>query len=218
MVRAAHLPHWERYPMWFSFFTEEEKERLYTPELWSRLSHRTAPGLIRDRYLRSDGATVAERLLDVDTQTYLPDDLLVKMDIATMSHSLEARSPLLDQVFMESVAALPSRGKHARGSTKRLFKDALRDWLPQEIIDRPKKGFSVPLASWFRGELRDLPREVLLDGQATGRGLFHTAEVKRMIDGHQAGGKDYSNHLWALIQLEMWLRTFVDQPAPAPLA
>jgi asparagine synthase (glutamine-hydrolysing) len=186
VVRTAHLPDWERYPMWFSFFTEQEKARLYTPELWSRLSHRTASSLIRDRYLRSDGTTATERLLDVDTQTYLPDDLLVKMDIATMAHSLETRSPLLDQVFMESAASLPSRAKLSRRSTKRLFKDAMRDWLPDEIVDREKKGFSVPLAAWFRGQLRELPRDVLLDGQATGRGLFHKAEVQRMIDAHRA--------------------------------
>jgi asparagine synthase (glutamine-hydrolysing) len=216
MVRTAHLPDWERYPLWFSFFTEVEKERLYTPELWSRLSRRSAPGVIRDRYVASDGTTATERLLDVDTQTYLPDDLLVKMDIATMAHSLEARSPLLDQDFMEMAASLPSNGKLSRGSTKRLFKDAVRDWLPTDVVDRPKMGFSVPLASWFRGELSDLPREVLLDGRAGARGLFHTQEVERMITAHQGGGKDYSNHLWALIQLEMWFRSYIDPPVPRP--
>jgi asparagine synthase (glutamine-hydrolysing) len=217
MVRTAHLPNWERYPLWFSFFTEQEKARLYTPELWSRLSHRTAPTVIHDRYATSDGTTATERLLDVDTQTYLPDDLLVKMDIATMAHSLEARSPLLDQVFMETAASLPANGKLSRRSTKRLFKDALRPWLPGEVVDRRKMGFSVPLASWFRGELRDLPREILLDGQATERGLFQTQEVERMIEAHQANsGKDYSNHLWALVQLEMWFRSYIDPPVPRP--
>jgi asparagine synthase (glutamine-hydrolysing) len=214
VVRTAHAPDWERYPLWFSFFTDAEKARLYTPEFRSRLQRRTAPTVIRDRYVASDGTTVTERLLDVDTQTYLPDDLLVKIDIATMAHSLEARSPLLDHSFMELAASLPSDGKLSRGATKRLFKDALRDWLPGEVIDRRKMGFSVPLASWFRGELRELPREVLLDGQATGRGLFETPEVERLIETHQSSSKDYSNHIWALIQLEMWFRAYIDPPVP----
>ncbi|HEV7460028.1 MAG TPA: asparagine synthase (glutamine-hydrolyzing) [Solirubrobacteraceae bacterium] len=219
VVRTAHLPDWERYPLWFSFFTEAEKERLYTPELWSRLSRRTAPTVIRDPYVASDGTTVTERLLDVDTQTYLPDDLLVKMDIATMAHSLEARSPLLDHDFMEMAASLPANGKLARRSTKRLFKDAVRDWLPPDVVDRPKMGFSVPLATWFRGQLRDLPHEILLDGTATGRGLFRAREVERMIEAHRANsGKDYSNQLWALIQLEMWFRSYIDPPVPRPPA
>jgi asparagine synthase (glutamine-hydrolysing) len=216
VVRTAKLPHWERYPLWFSCFTEEEKARLYTPDLWSQLPRRTAPTVIRDRYIASDGTTVTERLLDVDTQTYLPDDLLVKMDVATMAHSLEARSPLLDQEFMEMAASLPSNGKLSLRSTKRLFKEALRDWLPHEVIDRRKMGFSVPLAEWFRGELRDLPRDVLLDGRATGRGLFQAQEVARMIEAHQGSRGDYSNHIWALIQLEMWFRAYVDPPVPRP--
>ncbi|HEV7499897.1 MAG TPA: asparagine synthase-related protein, partial [Vicinamibacteria bacterium] len=219
IVRTARLADWERYPLWFSFFTEREKEALYTPELWSRLSQRTAPAVIREPYTASDGRTVTERLLDVDTQTYLPDDLLVKVDIATMAHSLEARSPLLDHGFMEMAASLPSKGKLSRGVTKRLFKDALRPWLPEEIIDRRKMGFSVPIAEWFRGELRELPREVLLDGRATGRGLFRTREVERMIEVHrQDAGSDYSNHLWALVQLEMWFRTYIDPAVPRPPA
>ncbi len=217
MVRTAHLPDWERYPLWFSFFTEAEKERLYTPELWSSLSDRTAPTVVRDPYVASGATTVTERLLDVDTQTYLPDDLLVKMDIATMAHSLEARSPLLDQAFMRLAASLPLEEKLSGRSTKRLFKEALRDWLPAEVVDRPKMGFSVPLAAWFRGELRDLPGEVLLDPRATERGFFRTPEVERMIDVHQRDpAKDYSNHLWALVQLEMWFRTYIDPPEPRP--
>ena len=126
---------------------------------------------------------------------------------------------MLDHVFMEMAASLPSTGKLSRGVTKRLFKDAVRSWLPDEVVDRRKMGFSVPIAAWFRGELRELPREVLLDGRATGRGLFETEEIERMIDRHQDGsGKDYSNHLWALIQLEMWFRTYVDPAVPRPPA
>ena len=136
-----------------------------------------------------------------------------------MAHSLEARSPLLDHDFMEMAASLPANGKLARRSTKRLFKDAVRDWLPPDVVDRPKMGFSVPLATWFRGQLRDLPREILLDGTATGRGLFRPREVERMIEAHRANsGKDYSNQLWALIQLEMWFRSYIDPPVPRPPA
>ena len=102
-------------------------------------------------------------MLDVDVQTYLPDDLLVKMDIATMAHSLEVRSPLLDHVLMERVARLPDQLKLSGRTTKALLKEAMRPWLPDAVIDRPKMGFAVPIASWFRGSLARLPEEVLLD-------------------------------------------------------
>jgi asparagine synthase (glutamine-hydrolysing) len=157
------------------------------------------------------------RLLDVDVQTYLPGDLLVKMDIASMAHSLEVRSPLLDHRLMEMSASLPGRWKVSEGETKKIFKDALRPWLPSHILDRPKAGFAVPLATWFRSELRDLPRDILLDPRALGRGWFREDEVRRLIDSHVSGSWDNSHRLWALIQLELWLSTFVDGAPTGPV-
>src|SRR5207248_7358200 len=124
------------------------------------------------RYAESDAADVLGRILDVDTQTYLPADILTKVDIASMAHSLEVRTPFLDHPFMEDVAAIPTATKAERSATKRLFKDAMRGWLPDRILDRPKQGFGIPLCEGFRGALRDLPGEVLLDPRSLDRGLF----------------------------------------------
>ncbi len=108
---------------------------------------------------RSDGETQVEQLLDVDVQTYLAGDLLPKVDIASMAHSLEMRSPLLDHALMETAAALPSTSKLKGRVTKRVLKDAVRQWVPDEILDRPKMGFSPPLGDWLRGDAaRAAPR------------------------------------------------------------
>ena len=134
------------------------------------------------------GATdPVSRMLDVDVQTYLPGDLLVKMDIATMAHSLEVRSPFLDHVLMERVARLPSSMKLRRGKLKFLLKEATRPWLPASVIDRPKMGFGVPIASWFRGTLRSLPEDVLLDPVGHRPGHLQARAGEALIDDHRAG-------------------------------
>jgi len=142
----------------------------------------------------------------------------VKMDITSMAHSLEMRSPLLDHKLMEYVARLPGSWKVDGKQTKRLFKEALRPWLPQEILNRPKWGFGSPLSQWFRGQLRDFPAEILLDARSIERGWFQEAALKSLIDDHAAGRRDNTNRLWPLIQLELWARTFVDARAREPLA
>ena len=102
-------------------------------------------------------------MLEVDVAHLPPDDLIVKMDIATMAHALEARSPLLDHELMEFAASLPADLKLRGGEKKWILREALRGWLPDDILDRPKQGFSVPLGDWLRGDLRELARDVLLD-------------------------------------------------------
>jgi asparagine synthase (glutamine-hydrolysing) len=147
-------------------------------------------------------------MLDVDVQSYLPGDLLPKMDTATMAHSLEARSPFLDHVLMEAAAALPAEAKLAEGRSKRLLKDAVAEWLPPGLTERPKQGFCVPLAEWFRGPLRALPEEILLDPGAVERGVFEPARIRRMIAEHRLGAADHGAPLWSLMVLEMWQREF----------
>jgi asparagine synthase (glutamine-hydrolysing) len=133
------------------------------------------------------------------------------MDIATMAHSLEVRSPLLDVAFAEDIAAFPAQTKLERGVSKRIFKDAMRPWLPREIVDRPKMGFEVPLHEWFRGPLRELP-EMLLDERARSRGMFREEEIRLLIRHHATGAADNSKKLWALLQLELWHREVVEAP------
>jgi asparagine synthase (glutamine-hydrolysing) len=151
-------------------------------------------------------------MLDVDIQTYLAGDLLPKMDIATMAHSLEARSPFLDHVLMEFAASLPARQKLRGTRGKRILKRALRGTLPDEILDRPKMGFGVPLDRWFRHELRDLPAERLLDPAALERGYLRREEIERLIAEHQDGRADHSSRIWALLQLDGWHREVAGAP------
>jgi asparagine synthase (glutamine-hydrolysing) len=153
-------------------------------------------------------------MLATDVASYLPGDLLVKVDIATMANSLEGRSPLLDHHVMEFAASLPSAWKIHGGTTKYLLKKAARGWLPDEVLDRPKRGFGVPIASWLRTELRDMSWDLLTDATAIRRGYFAPVEVRRLLTEH-AQGRDHSPRLWALLQLELWHRTWLDREPTA---
>jgi asparagine synthase (glutamine-hydrolysing) len=200
------------------YFDEAARAELYEPEFMRAVDGRWI-SVLRDPYLASDAGSVLERLLDVDVQTYLPDDLLVKMDVATMAHSLEARSPLLDPVMMELAASLPLRMKVEGGITKRIFRRAVREWLPEETMSRAKMGFRVPFGEWLRGSLRQLPGDVLLDPRALERGLFREERLRKLVDEHLDGTDDHAYRIWTLLQLELWFRTYIDgEPAEAPLA
>jgi asparagine synthase (glutamine-hydrolysing) len=196
--------------MWIACFNASERRGLYRPDFAEQVAASRPEAMIREAYEASDAPTLIERLLDVDTQTYLPDQLLVKMDIASMAHSLEVRSPLLDHTFMEMAANLPLSAKVSRGTGKRLLKDAIRPWIPSRVLDRRKQGFTMPISGWLRNELRNLPTTVLLDTRACERGLFERQSVERLITEHQRGTRDNSTKLWALIQLELWFRTYID--------
>ena len=150
--------------------------------------------------------------------TYLPDDLLVKMDIASMAHSLEARSPLLDHEFMELAASLPRRLKVDGMQKKVGLRAALRGWIPDSILDAPKQGFVVPIAEWLRGDLRELAYDALLDPVARGRGYFRPESVRGLLDRHVEGIEDRSQAIWTLLMFELWHREMVDgsrEPSPA---
>jgi asparagine synthase (glutamine-hydrolysing) len=207
----------DRYASWMSPFPSERRAGLLTPEFAAATGDCDAIGGIRSAWASSGGEDLLDVMLDVDVQTYLPDDLLVKIDVATMAYSLEARSPLLDQEVMELAASLPASHKLHRGVTKRVLKEAFRGTLPDQILDRPKKGFGVPLRHWFRDELRDLPREQLLDPEALARGWFRPEAVERLIDEHRDGRADHSLRLWTLLQLETWHREVV-APSALPAA
>jgi asparagine synthase (glutamine-hydrolysing) len=130
----------------------------------------------------------------------------VKMDIATMASSVEARSPFLDHHLMEFAARLPARLKLSNGRGKVLLASALRGLLPDAVLDRPKMGFGVPLARWFREELRDLPRELLLDRGSQVTAYVRPDAIERLIAEHVRGDADHSLRLWVLLGLENWHR------------
>jgi asparagine synthase (glutamine-hydrolysing) len=148
-----------------------------------------------------------------DIHTYLPDDLMVKVDVASMAHGLEARSPLLDHVLMEWAAGLPEQINMARGVTKALFKSAMEPYLPAELLYRPKMGFGLPVDHWFRDELKELAHDTLLSQSARQRGLFRPDYVRLLLDEHCNLRRDHHIRLWALLMLELWSRMWIDAPA-----
>lgn len=151
-----------------------------------------------------------------DLHHYLPLDILTKVDRMTMAHSLEARPPLLDHKLVEFAATIPARFRLNGGTTKYLFKQAMRGVLPDSIIDRQKHGFAVPIARWFRGELAGFARDVLLSDTCRQRGILDTRFVERLLQLN-ARGRDLDLQLWTALSFEMWCRRFLDA-APLPAA
>ncbi|MFC6086318.1 asparagine synthase (glutamine-hydrolyzing) [Sphaerisporangium aureirubrum] len=216
VVELLGLPPSRRYARLMSCFGPAQKLALYTDALLERVAGVDSYTLLDDAFAASRAATDVGRLIDVDIATYLPGDLLVKVDIATMGNSLEARSPFLDHHLLEWAAGLPLELKIRSGTTKYLLKHALVPWLPAEVIDRRKSGFGVPMARWLRTGLRELSHDVLTDHTARSRGLFRPAAVTRLLRAHDAG-HDHGDRIWALLQLELWHRAFMDRPAPHAL-
>jgi asparagine synthase (glutamine-hydrolysing) len=161
-------------------------------------------------YAATDADQITDAMMHVDIQTYLPGDILVKVDIATMAHGLEGRSPFLDHELMEFAASLPVDYKLRGGEKKHLLRRAARSLVPGALLDRPKKGFSVPLARWFRGELRDLAFDVLLSHRTAQRGIVSPARVERLLRDHCEGRYDWHVPIWTLLMLELWFRECVD--------
>src|SRR5437899_1879341 len=162
LLAAASSTPEESYARTVSVFTPEEVRRLYSEEMSARTREVTPYAGLRRAFVASDAADLLGRTLHVDTLTYLPDDLLVKVDIATMAHGLEARSPLLDHPLVEFAARLPPEVKMPGGRLKGLFKAAMAPHLPTAIVNRQKMGFSVPIDRWLRHELKDFAHDTLL--------------------------------------------------------
>ncbi len=186
-----------------------ERTALYTPEFLAALAGHDPAAHAHAAYRATNGLPELERALHLGLTTYLPDDLLVKVDIASMAHSLEARSPLLDHHLLEFAAALPARFKVAGLTTKALLKKLAARLVPREAVYRRKQGFALPIDAWLRGPLRR-PLEALIESpQFERRGLFRVEEVRRLNARHQAG-EDLAPRLYSILCLELWHRMFVD--------
>ena len=218
-LEALAEPRERRYARWLYHFDPALKAELCTEQFLQAAGGRDSVELLLEAYRASDAPDFIDATLDVDVQTYLPDDLLVKVDIATMAHGLEGRSPLLDHEVMEFAASLPSSMK-LRGTIKKyIFKRAVRELVPPEIIDRPKMGFGVPLDRWFRHDLREMAYDILLSPRTLGRGYFRREVVQRLLDEHTRGVRAWHYQLWNLLMLELWHRMFIDdRPRGAPTA
>ncbi len=209
-LRQASLAPEQRNFNWFCYIGPGLKEKLYTGDFRAETRGLDEAGLMRDAYRESDAPDFLGRTLDVDIRTYLPYDLLVKVDIATMAHSLEGRSPFLDHELMEFAARIPATLKLKGMRSKHILKNALRSVLPRGILDRPKMGFGVPIDAWLRGELKEMAYDTLTGKAAASRGLFCTEEVRRLLDRHVSGRENLHLQIWALLMLELWFERFID--------
>lgn len=203
----------EAYFMSLTHLAPAQKHGLYTDEFSRAAADLTSPPMAHLRS-RPAGMGLLDSMLNTDMEHYLPDDLLVKVDVATMANSLEARSPFLDHHLLEFTARLPESLQHRGGRGKRLLKESLRGLLPDEVLDRPKMGFAVPLARWLRTSLRGPLEDLVTSDRALSRGYFKPAAVRRLVADHVDGGSDHRYVLWDLLMLEMWHRRFIDR-APA---
>lgn len=202
----------------FSFFDREMRDELYAPGFKESLGGNDADEFLLRLLAPAEGAPgdPIDRTLRADTLSYLPDTLLVKVDVATMAVSLEARSPLLDTSVMEFAASLPSRWKIGFLRSKSILKRAHHDILPHEVMYRRKMGFGVPLSHWFRGKLNSYLKEVLLDPKTSARGYFKPDRVVSLIAEHERGERNHANRLWSLLMFELWHREIGDRPAHIP--
>ncbi len=199
-----------RYARWLCPFSDGQRGELFSPEFRAAIGEDDPLEVLLAAYRESDAPDLVDATLGVDAALYLPDDLLVKVDIASMAHSLEARSPFLDHEFMEFAATIPSHLK-VRGRAKKLIlKRALAGLLPEEILRRPKMGFGVPVDHWLRHELRDLAHDTLLGPRCLHRGYFQREAIQRLLDEHARGKANWQEQLWVLLMLELWNRTYID--------
>jgi len=207
----------ERYFRLVTYQRRESLRRLLSDELADLARSAADPAVFSRLAAEAAAPDYVSALQHIDVATYLPDDILAKVDRTSMAVSLESRVPLLDHRLMELVATIPSGLKLREGTGKYLLKRAMANDLPPEILTRKKMGFGVPLGAWFRRELRDMTRDVLLGPQARQRGIFRASEVEALMAAHETGRRDCSARLWSLICFELWMRQWVDRaPAAAP--
>jgi len=209
-IAAASLPPIERYLRWISSFDEGAKQKLYTDDFRAETASFRTVSFLEPWFAKVNGSGIVDAALLSDTMTYLPNDLLVKMDIASMSVSLEARSPFLDHRLMEFAASLPERMKLRRMTTKYLLKKVLKEFVPSENLTRRKMGFGVPIGYWFRGSMKGFLRETLLSEKSLGRGFFKPERIRAIVDEHIDNRVDHSHRLWSLMMLELWFQRFID--------
>ena len=205
-----------------SIFRDDMRSQLFSPEFERRLGGYRAVEVFHEHARRADTDDPLSMIQYLDMQTYLVGDINTKVDRASMAHSLEVREPLMDHPLVEWMAGLAPDLKVRGGEGKWLLKKTLEPHLPHDVLYRPKMGFAVPLARWFRGPLRERVRNALLEGELGRTGFFNRAYLEHLVDAHVAGRRDYSWSLWTLLMFEAFLRVgqhATESPgrsAPAP--
>jgi asparagine synthase (glutamine-hydrolysing) len=213
-VRHLSLPESDRYLDRITLFRHERLISLLTPDAFVRVAAHdpweTTRTWLEPAGSRGQRPHWLSSLQYLDLHTYLPLDILTKVDRMSMAHSIETRVPLLDHKLVEFAATIPPE-LQLRGTTRKyLFKRALEGMVPEPLLTRPKRGFAIPLGRWFRGGLKDYVRDLLLSERSRQRGIFDPAQVERLIERPERGQQDMNLHLWMLISFELWCRTFLD--------
>jgi asparagine synthase (glutamine-hydrolysing) len=206
----------DRYLDSISIFTELNKPLLYTDAFRGQLQ-RNGDEVIpfRSYAERVRTGEPLDTLLYIDSKTYLPGDILTKVDRMSMAVSLEARVPLLDHKLIEFVNSIPASLKLNGLETKHVFKQAIRDFVPAEILNRPKQGFGVPVDEWINQQLRERIHDTLTEQRTRERGYIAPAYVQLLLDEHERGRRDHSTQLWTLFMLELWHRVVYEEKAVA---
>jgi len=211
-LASAALPFEDRYRSYVEVFPRDETTRLL------RLNGAARRDAIGEAFRQATGDDALNRMLVVDAETQLPDDLLLLTDKMSMAVSLECRVPLLDHELVELAARMPESVKIRGGELKHVMKAAVADLLPREILDRKKRGFGAPMGAWLKGELAPVTRELLSPRAVAARGLFDPSEVSALIAAHEANRVDGTDRLLALLNLEVWCRIFLDGHPHADVA
>ena len=196
-----------------SLIRDPERSRLYSDSFRAELGGYSAIDVFNRHAARVGTDDPLGLIQYIDLHTYLVGDINTKVDRASMAHSLEVREPLMDHPLVEWLATLPSTLKLKRGEGKYLLKKAMEPYLPRDIMYRPKMGFAVPLARWFRGPLRQRVRDSLLDGRIAESGLFNPQAIRQMVEQHESGRRDHSTPLWTLLMYDAFLRNVMDGAA-----
>ena len=196
----AHLQHIR----WMIFLEEGAKKNLYSPDFQNELNTANSYQPWMDYFNLAGNTEPLDQQQYVDLKTYLPENILLKVDRMSMANSLEVRVPMLDHKLVELAAGIPSSLRLKGFSTKHIFKKAMGGILPPEIINRPKQGFSIPIKNWLKEDLKDLVLEVLSEAQIKKRGLFNYSYVQRLTQEHLEGRENHSHSLWALMIFNLW--------------
>jgi len=207
-----------RYIDSLSFFGEARQREMFAPEFRRAMAARNPAAVFKQIYDTPGSHERLDHLLYLDSKTYLPGDIMTKVDRMSMAHSIEAREPLLDHKLIEFVEGLPASLKLRGMETKSILKRAVRGLIPDEIIDRPKQGFDVPIQKWFKEDLRAMLCDTLADRRTRERGYFNAKAVDGILDEHLRGRRDNARHLWGLLTLELWHRAFIDRAPDAAFA
>jgi asparagine synthase (glutamine-hydrolysing) len=197
------------------YFQPDEKHALVTGEMRRRIGNAEATAAARARFERFAHLPWHAQMMRFDFETYLPEDILTKVDRMSMAHSIESRVPLLDNDVVDFAARIPASLKIRNGRRKHILKEAAASLLPAQILDRRKQGFAVPLGGWFRGGIRELFSDVLLSSRARQRGYFDVRFIERLVDEHVSGRREHTLRLWALVIFELWHRQYLDERTSA---